>query len=165
VNSQCPGEDEEEREREVGEVDAAVGFGADAEAAEAAEPGVCAFDDPAVAGEWVAGSEHALAAAGAESCSLPGSRRFSSAAALADLGLDPTRLELLAQCAAAVAAVGPELVWPVAGGAEEVDEGEQVGALVLVAGAEPHRERPALRVHGQVVLARGKGSVERARPG
>src|SRR5664279_812777 len=40
LNSQCAAEDDDEGDGEVGEVDVAVGFGADGEASEAPQPGV-----------------------------------------------------------------------------------------------------------------------------
>jgi hypothetical protein len=122
VNSQCSGEDDEECEGEVGEVDAAVWFGADGESFEAAQPGVGAFDDPAVAGVWVAGAGDLFASAGAGSAGLSGGERLAWSAALADLGCDPACVKLGAEWVAAVAAVGPDLAGLVAGALERVDE-------------------------------------------
>src|SRR6266508_6408823 len=72
LNSQCASEDLDEGDGEVGGVDVAVGFGADGESSEAAQPGVGAFDDPAVAGERVAGAGDASASAAALSLCLAG---------------------------------------------------------------------------------------------
>src|SRR6266851_2635063 len=104
VNSQCPSEDEDEGNGEVGEVDLAVGFGADGESSEAAEPGVGAFDDPAVAGLRVACAGHAFASARARPACLAGAERVAGAAASADLGRDVARGQLGAEWVAAVAA-------------------------------------------------------------
>jgi hypothetical protein len=147
VNSQCAGEDDGECEGEVGEVDLAVGFGAGVESFEAAEPGVGAFDDPAVAGVRVACADVVFAAASFRlSGLLVVGGWVAGAAALADLRDDRPFEECLAQRVAAVAAVGPDRERPVAGRPDRVDQGEQVGAFVFVAGAEPDLERPAVRV-------------------
>src|SRR5437667_12853073 len=79
-------------------------------------------------------------------------------------GGDPACLEFSAEAVAAVAAVGPDLVGLVAGGLEVVDQRQQLPALVLVAGPEPHLQRPAGGVDGEVVLAGRKAAVDRARP-
>jgi hypothetical protein len=146
VNSQCAGEDDGEREGEVGEVGVAVGFGADGEAFEAAEPGVGAFDDPAVAGVRVAGADVVFAAAAFRVSGFAGWEWVAVAAALADLGGHSALFDLAAERVAAVAAVGPDLAWPVAGAGECVDQRQQVRAFVFVAGPEAYLERPAVRV-------------------
>jgi hypothetical protein len=94
LNSQCSAEDDDEGEGEVGEVDVAVGFGADVEAFEASEPGVGAFDDPAVACVGVAGAGDWFAAAFSRSCCLAG--WVAGAAAFADLGCDAAGADLFA---------------------------------------------------------------------
>ena len=77
-------------------VDVALGFGADGEAAEAAEPGVGAFDGPAVLSEGVFDVSDLLAsaAAGAGVGGIGG--RFAGPTAAADLGGDAALLELVA---------------------------------------------------------------------
>jgi hypothetical protein len=164
VNSQCAAEDDEDGEGEVGEVDVAVGFGADGEPSEAAEPGVGAFDDPAVAGEWVAGAGDAFAPACAWSGGLVGEEWIACPAAFADLGCDAAGAELVAEGIAAVAAISPDLARLVAEIGERVDERQQVRAFVFVAGADPDLQRPALGVYDEVILAGRKASVDRARP-
>ena len=164
LNSQCASEDLDEGDGEVGGVDVAVGFGADGESSEAAQPGVGAFDDPAVAGERVAGAGDASASAAALSLCLAGGERVAGSASFADLGGDPAGAEFVAERFAAVAAVGPDLAGPVAGSGERVDQRQQVGALVFVAGAEPDLQRPTVGVYGKVVLAGRKAAVDRARP-
>jgi hypothetical protein len=153
LNSQCSAEDDEEGDGEVGGVDVAVGFAADAEAFEAAEPGVGAFDDPAVAGVGVSAAS-AAAPVG-----------VSAAAAFADPGLDVAVAELLVEVVGVVAAVGPELGWLVVLGEELVDEREQLLALAVVAGADGDGERQPVRVDGEVVLAGGNAAVYRAGTG
>jgi len=106
-----------------------------------------------------------LAAACAGAAGLAGKQRVAFAAATADLGGDPACGEFGAEWVAAVAAVGPDLARPVTARVERVDERQQVRAFVLVAGSEPHLERPALPVDGEVILAGGKAAVDRARPG
>ena len=152
MNSQCAAEDDDEGDGEVGEVDVAVGFGADGESSEASEPGVCSFDDPAVAGEWVAGAGDAFASAGSGPACLAGAEWVAGSASFADLRGDAAGAELLAEGFAAVAAVGPDLAGLVAGGGQRVDQRQQVCAFVFVAGSDPHLQRPALGVYDQVIL-------------
>ena len=94
----------------------------------------------------VAGSEHLFAAAGAGSGGLAFEEWIAGAAAFADLGGDVALAERVAERVAAVAAVGPELLGLVAGGAERVDQRQQVRAFVLVAGADTDREWGAVGV-------------------
>lgn len=146
VNSQCACEDDGEGEGEVGEVGVAVGFGADGEAFEAAEPGVGAFDDPAVAGVRVAAADVVFSAACFRVSGLAGRERVAVAAASADLGCHAALFDLVAKRVAAVAAVGPDLCWLVAGLGERVDQWQQMRTFVFVAGPEAYLERPAVRV-------------------
>lgn len=164
VNSQCASEDEDEGDGEVGGVDVAVGFGADCESSEAAEPGVGAFDDPAVSCEWVACAGDAFASAGSGSLGLSGCERVAGAAAFADLWGDPSGTDLIAEGFAAVAAVGPDLAGSVAGVGERVDQRQQMCALVFVAGADAYLERPAVGVYDKVILTGRKAAVDRAWP-
>src|SRR5439155_22621886 len=101
----------------------------------------------------VGGANRLVASAGAGAAGLAGEEWVAGPAAFADLGGDPAPLEFGSEWVAAVAAVGPELGGLVAGSAERVDEREEVGAFVLVAGAEPEGEWPALGVDGEVVFA------------
>jgi hypothetical protein len=68
------------------------------------------------------------------------------AAALADLGSDAAFAELVAEGVAAVTAVGPDLCRLVAGRGQAVEQRQQMGAFVFVAGPEPYLERPAVGV-------------------
>lgn len=94
---------------------------------------------------------------------MVGGGRLAAAAAFADPRLDATRAQRVFELPRVVAAVGPQLLGPVAGRAQRVDQGQQVGAFVFVAGAEPDLQRPAVRVDDQVVLARGKAAIDGAR--
>ena len=118
-----------------------------------------------MAGEGVAGAGDGAAAAAAGAAGLAGEEWVAGAAAFADLGFDGARAEFVAQTLAAVAAVGPDLLRLVAGGAERVDQRQQVGAFVFVAGAERDLQRPAAAVDGEVVFARGERSVDGTGPG
>jgi hypothetical protein len=100
----------------------------------------------------VARPEDALAAPRSRPCALPWQQGLAGSAALADLRRDPALAELVAQRLAAVTAVSPDLAGLVAGGAEVVDEREQVRPLVLVPGAEPDADRPAPSVDDEVVF-------------
>lgn len=112
----------------------------------------------------VAGFEDVLASACAGPGGLSFEERVAGAAAFADLGCDAALAEGAAEWVAAVAAVGPDLFGLVAGVAECVDEWEQVRALVLVPGAEPDLERPAVRLDCEVVFAGWEAAVDRAGP-
>jgi len=68
---------------------------------------------------------------------------LSRTAALADHRLDATLPQLLAQLGAVVAAVCPELSRHEAASEQLVNQRQKVQPLVLVAGADPDRERCA----------------------
>lgn len=68
------------------------------------------------------------------------------AAAFANHGLDPASAQLAAQLGAVVSAIGPQLGRRAAAGTKLVDQGQQVQALVLVAGADADRKRRPGRV-------------------
>ncbi len=94
---------------EEGEVVLGFAVASGGDAAAGFEPGVGAFDWPAVAGKRVGGFGVAFSAAPA----LPGrgvvGDRFAGSAAFADLGLDAAVEELVAERLGVVAAVGPQL--------------------------------------------------------
>ena len=140
----------------------AVGFGADGEAAEAADPGVGAFDDPAAAGEGVGGAGDALASAGAGSGGLAGRERVAWSAAFADQGGDRAVAQLVAERVAAVAAVGEDVGGLVAVGAQFVDQWQQMRALVLVAWPQADCQGPPEGVYREVILGAGKPAVDGA---
>src|SRR5206468_1784864 len=84
---------------------------------------------------------------------LPGGDRLVWAAALADAGLDLALAQRPRERARVVAAVGPDLVGPDPARRQRVEQGQQVPALVLVAGREPDLERRPAGVYCEVVAA------------
>jgi hypothetical protein len=86
-----------------------VGFVSGVESSEAAEPGVGAFDDPAVAGVGVASADHSFAASGAGPSFLVGEVGLAGSASAADPGFDSSLADVVSERVAAVATVGPEL--------------------------------------------------------
>jgi hypothetical protein len=87
------GQDEDHRELEEGLVGVGFAVAAGGDAAAGFQPGVGAFDGPAVAGLRVAGLGRAFAAAPDGRRLLW--RRLAAAAPLADPRLDPAREQLL----------------------------------------------------------------------
>jgi hypothetical protein len=133
---------------EEGEVVVGFAVAAGGDAAHCFEPGVGAFDGPAVACLWVACFDASLFAAPDLAASLSVWDRVAGAAWLADARLDPAFGESLLERPGGVAAVCPELVGVDTGGGELVEQRQQVAALVFVAGCEPDRERLAVCVDG-----------------
>lgn len=133
---------------EEGEVVVGFAVAAGGDAAHCFEPGVGAFDGPAVAGLWVAGFEASLFAAPDFAALLSGWDRVACSPWLADARLDLPLCESLLERFGGVAAVCPELVGVDAGGGELVEQWQQVAAFVFVAGGEPDRERLAALVDG-----------------
>lgn len=133
---------------EEGEV--VVGFAvvSGVDAAHCFEPGVGAFDGPAVACLWVACFDASFFAVPDFAAALSVGDRVACSSWLADARLDLPLGESLLERAGGVAAVCPELVGVDAGGGELVDERQQVAAFVFVAGCEPDREWLAGRVDG-----------------
>jgi hypothetical protein len=105
------------------------------------QPAVGAFDRPAFASERVARSGTATVRAAHGRCA--GRDGLSRPAALADHRFDPALAQLAAQLGAVVAAVCPELGRREATREQLVDQRQKVQPLVLVAGADPDRERCA----------------------
>ena len=133
---------------EEGEVVVGFAVAAGVDAAHCFEPGVGAFDGPAVAGLWVACFDASLFAAPDFAPLLAGGDRVAGAAWLADARADFAFGESLLERRGGVAAVCPKLVGVDAGGGELVEQWEQVAPLVFVARCEPDRERLAGRVDG-----------------
>jgi hypothetical protein len=133
-------EDDDDRDLEEGEV--VVGFAvvAGGDAAHRFQPGVGAFDRPAVACLRVGGacSSSASAPDGAGRCA--GRDRLAGAAGLADPWFDAAFAERLFELARGVAAVGPQFVGLDLARGERVEEREQMLPLVFVAGGEPDFE-------------------------
>lgn len=131
----------EEREVELG-----AAFPAGRDASPAVQPGVGAFDGPAVARLRVA-TPRDLTSAALDQASV-GLGRLAAVAAAADHRLDPTRAQLLTEPLAVVAAVGPQLSRPPPLREQLVDERQEMQPFVLVAGADAHRQWRAVGVDG-----------------
>ena len=117
------------------------------------QPGVCAFDRPAVTGLRVACFEAPFLAAPNLLGGLAGRDRFVRPAPLADLRLDFTLAQGLLETLGVVAAVGPDLLRPDLAFEQRVDQRQQMLLLVLVSGRKPHLERRPVGVYGQVIAA------------
>jgi hypothetical protein len=72
-----------------------------------------------------------------------GRDRLAWAALFTDARLDPARVQLRVELGRGVAAIGPQLGWGQAAIQQLIDERQQMGALVLVAWADPDRKRGA----------------------
>lgn len=130
-------------------MDVITSFPSDAQAAEAVQPGDRALDD-------VAEGTEASAVGFAPSC---------------DHGPEAALPELAAVDVVVVAAVGQQSVRASAGSADPardgrdlVEQGQQLGDVVAVAAGQRDRERDALAVDDEVVLAAWPGAVDRAGP-
>ena len=124
------------------------------------QPGVGAFDGPAVARLVVAGL--ALSFSAAPDLAAVGGGRLAALSPLADAGFDPAFADLVSERLGVVAAVGPDLVGADTALGECVQQRQQVSLFVLVAGREAQRQRRPVRVYGEVVAAAGP-ALERAR--
>jgi len=148
----------------VKECEVVVGFAVSsgADPAFGFEPGVGAFDGPAVARLGVAGFD--LSSFAAPDLASGGAfwDRVAGAAGPADPGFDSSFDQSGLERSAVVAAVGPELTRPEFALEQVVCQGEQLLALVDVAGRQPDRERQPVSVYGQVIAAPG-AAQERAR--
>ena len=100
-------EDDDDRDLEEGEV--VVGFAvvAGGDAAHRFQPGVGAFDWPAVFCLRVGGADASPSSTPDGAAWRAGRDRLAGAAGLADPGFDPALAELLFELARGVAAVGP----------------------------------------------------------
>jgi len=108
--SKWPGEDEDHAEVEEGEVVVGFAVAAGGDAAFRFQPGVGAFDRPAVSGLRVACLESAFLAAPDLASGLAGWDRLVRSASFADPGLDRAFAESVREWVGVVAAVGPDLV-------------------------------------------------------
>jgi len=147
---------------EEGEVVAGFAFGAGGDAAHRFQPGVGAFDRPAVAGVGVGGALSAAAAAPDGAGGGAGGDRLACPPRLGDARLDAALADRVFERGGGVAAVSPELLWLDAAREQPVEQRQQLLALVLVAGAERDRERRPVAGYGQVVAA-ARPAQERAR--
>jgi hypothetical protein len=128
-------------------VDVVAAVGADEQPVVVVQPGEGAFDDPAVAAE--AGAVVGLAAR--------------------DHGFDAALPEQAAVRVVVVAAVGDQRPrsssrpsHPSADGWHPVEQLEQLGDVVAVAGGERPGKRDAAAVYEQVMLAAGSAPIDRA---
>jgi hypothetical protein len=128
------GEDEGAGELGEGEVELGSAFPAGRDASVCVEPGVGAFDRPALGCLGVAGAA------------------FAWAAFLDDARFDATLADRDAEVFGVVAAVGEDLVGSVAVAfaqrRDRVDDRERVAAVVVVGRAQKDRERRAVSVAG-----------------
>jgi len=131
---------------EHGEVELGPALPAGADPAPVVQPGVGAFDRPAVPSGGVGRRLSALPTA--PDLARARRERVALAPSSADLRLDPPRPQLLTQRLGVVAAVGPELAGAQAAGEQLVDQRQQVAPLVLVPGGKPDRKRSAVGVDG-----------------
>jgi len=143
----------EHAEVEEGEVVVGLPVASGGDSASCFQPSIRTLDRPAMARLRVARLELPFLAAPDLARCLPRGDRLAAAAALADAGLDLTLAQGFRERARVVAAVGPDLLGPDPPRRQGIDQGQQVAALVLVAGREPHLERRPARVYGEVVAA------------
>jgi hypothetical protein len=109
---------------EEGEVVVGFAVAAGADPSECFQPGVGAFDGPAVAGVGVGDFEASLLAAPDLAHGEVVGDRLAAFARLADVGADPALGQRLFVGVRGVAAVGPQLVWLDAGLGERVEQRE-----------------------------------------
>ena len=122
---------------EEGEVVVGFAVAAGGDAAFCFQPGVGAFDRPAVTGLWVGGAKASFFSAPDFACGSAGGDRLVFAAWLADPWLDAAGEEGVFEFVRGVAAVGPELAGLDPALGEEVEQRQQMSTLVFVAGREP----------------------------
>jgi len=140
---------------EEGEVVVGLAVAADGNAAAGFQPGVGAFDRPAVAGQRVGRFDLAAAAAPDHAHGRVLADRITWAARFADPRRDRTVAQRLVDRGGGVAAVSPQLPRSDLTREQLVDERQQVSLLVLVASRKPDGERRSVGVYGQVVTATG----------
>lgn len=112
---------------------------AGSDATPVAQPAVGTFDGPPFASERVAWPGPAAVSATHGRCASRDG--LARPAALADHRFEPTLAQLVAQLSAVVAAVCPERSRQETASEQLVDKRQKVQPLVLVAGADPDRER------------------------
>jgi hypothetical protein len=110
------------------------------------QPAVGAFDRPAVPGVGVGGFRAQPAPTPDLTGWCAGRDRLAWPALPANPRIDPARQQLRVQVGRRVATVGPQLGRDQAAAEQVVNERQQLGALVLVARADPDREGGAARV-------------------
>jgi hypothetical protein len=117
------------------------------------QPGVGAFDWPAVAGLRVGDFEPSLLPAPDFAYGGAVGDWVAGAAWLADPGFDLALAQRMFDRLGGVAAVGPELARPDPLREQLIDQRDQVALLVFVSGREADRERCPVGVYGEVVAA------------
>jgi len=147
---------------EEGEVVVGFDVAAGGDPSSGFQPGVGAFDGPAVAGLGVAGFDASLFAAPDLDRRCAGGDRLAWPAWFADPRLDLALAECLVDCFGGVAAVCPQLGRADAAGEQLIDERQQMPLLVFVAGGKTHDKRCAVGVYGEVETA-ARAAAERAR--
>jgi hypothetical protein len=153
VISKWPREDEDHREVKEREVVVGFAVASGADPSFCFQPGVGAFDGPAVAGLGVAGLDLPAFAAPDLACRRAFGDRVSGAARPTDPGLDSSVDQSGLELSAVVAAISPELIGPQLTLEQLVGQRQQLVALVDVAGRQPDRERQPVGVYGQVIAA------------
>ena len=146
--SKRPRKDDDHPQLEEGEVIVSFAIAAGADPAQRFQPGVRALDRPAVARLRVARLQPPLLAPPDLVGRLPGRDRLRGLAPLADAGADPALGEGQLVRTRGIAAVGPELVRVDPRRRQQIEQGQQVALLVLVAGPEADRERQPAGVDG-----------------
>lgn len=147
---------------EEGEVVVGFDVASGGDPASCFQPGVGAFDRPAVAGLRVTGFDASLFAAPDFDRRCAGGDRFACPPWFADPRFDLALAECFVDCLGGVAAVGPQLGRPDAAGEELIDERQQVALLVFVAGGKADHKRCAVDANGKVETA-ARAAAERAR--
>lgn len=107
---------------EEGEVVVGFAVAAGGDAAHCFQPGVGAFDRPAVTCLWITGFDASFFAAPDFAALLSVGDRVAGAAWLADAGADPALGEALLERCGGVAAVCPQLAGLDSGGGELVEQ-------------------------------------------
>jgi hypothetical protein len=119
---------------EEGEVVVGFAVAAGRDSASCFEPGVGAFDGPAVSCEWVGGLEASFLSAPDFAGRGAGRDRLPGSAGFADPRLDLQLAERFFEFASGVSTVGPQLAGMQTLACQHLDQGQQVAAFVLVAG-------------------------------
>jgi hypothetical protein len=147
---------------EEGEVVVGFAVAAGGDPAQGFQPGVGAFDRPAVTCLRVAGFDASFFAAPDLATAELGWDRVAGSAWLADARLDLPLLQRLLVRARGVAAVGPQLSRLDTRLGEPVKQRQQVALLVLVSGPEQDLQGEPARFDYEVEAATGR-AAERAR--
>lgn len=146
--SKCSGEDQDHRELQEGLVVFGFAVASGRDPASVSEPGVGAFDGPAVAGLGVWRLEDPFAATADLPYPCVCGDLFARPTAPADARLDPAFAQRLFELPGVVAAVGPQLTRSDPALGKRIKQRQQMAALVLVARREPHLKGPPAPIDG-----------------